>query len=88
MLRKSLLISLALLFCIPSAVLMAQSAAGLWSLGVRGGGTLWLSKYDQKKIGPGGELLLRYNTVYRFSLGLSAGFEELKAGSDQPLSST
>jgi outer membrane protein OmpA-like peptidoglycan-associated protein len=85
MVRKSLLITLALLFCLPSASLMAQTAAGLWSLGVRGGGSLWLSqsKYDQKKFGPGADLLLRYNTGSRFTLGLSAGFEELKAGSNQ-----
>lgn len=66
----------------------AQTAPSKWLLGVRGGGSMWLSDLNQKKFGPSGDLLLRYNAGGGYWLGLMAGMEVLKAGQDPPASST
>jgi outer membrane protein OmpA-like peptidoglycan-associated protein len=57
----------------------AQSTVGKWSLGLHGGVNLFVNDYNKRKIGPGGELMLRYGIDRYFSLGLLAGFEELKS---------
>ena len=60
----------------------AQNIDGKWGLGVRGGGNWWINDYNKRKVGPGGELLLRYGVSRRASLGLVAGYEVLKSGQE------
>ena len=64
----------------PLAFVHAQKDAGSWSFGIRGGASLWNSPYDQKKIGEGGDVMLRFRTTDRLTLALEAGIEELKSG--------
>ncbi len=75
---------LSLLIVCLSSVMLAQNEAGSWSFGVRGGASLWSSRYNQKKIGIGGDLLLRFRTAGRLTLGLQAGYEDLKSGNSIP----
>ncbi|MBK7258203.1 MAG: hypothetical protein IPI01_10460 [Ignavibacteriae bacterium] len=58
----------------------AQSTQGRWSFGLSGGANLWVNDLNQRKIGPGGTLFIRYELAPAFSLGLSGGMEGLKAG--------
>jgi outer membrane protein OmpA-like peptidoglycan-associated protein len=57
---------------------LSQSAEGRWLIGLRGGGNLWVSDFDQLKVGVGGEAEFRYGIGRYFSLGLAGGYEELK----------
>ncbi|MBK7257300.1 MAG: hypothetical protein IPI01_05745 [Ignavibacteriae bacterium] len=63
----------------------AQSTQGRWSFGLSGGANLWVNDLNQRKIGPGGTLFIRYGLAPAFSLGLSGGMEGLKAGQDPAL---
>jgi outer membrane protein OmpA-like peptidoglycan-associated protein len=56
----------------------AQSTQGRWVAGLYGGANMWIADFDELKIGPGGGILLRYGFTKNFSLGLIAGYEELK----------
>ncbi len=75
---------IALLITSPLTLLYAQKDAGSWSFGIRGGASLWNSKYDQKKVGAGADVMLRFRTGGRLTLGFQAGFEELKSGLSTP----
>lgn len=77
-LRLCVLTFLAL--CVTS-VALSQNEAGSWSFSTRGGISLWNSRYDQKKIGIGGDIMLRFRTAGRLTLGLQAGYEDIKTGS-------
>jgi outer membrane protein OmpA-like peptidoglycan-associated protein len=57
----------------------AQYTDGRWALGFHGGGNLWMNDYNKKKVGPGGEIMVRYGITRAFSAGLLAGYEELKS---------
>jgi len=56
----------------------SQSAEGRWMIGLHGGPNLWVSDFDQLKVGFGGEVDIRYGISRYFSLGLAGGYEELK----------
>jgi len=58
---------------------LAQNTEGRWSLGFRGGANMWVNDFNKRIVGPGGELMLRYGVARIFSLGLIAGYEELKS---------
>lgn len=58
---------------------VAQSTAGRWSIGIHGGGNLWVNDMNKRKVGEGGEAYIRYGMSPYFSLGLQGGYEELKA---------
>jgi len=57
---------------------LGQSAQGRWMIGLHGGANLWVSDFDELKIGLGGEADIRYGLSRYFSLGLAGGYEELK----------
>ncbi len=78
------LFSIVLLIASPFSLLYAQKDAGSWSFGIRGGASLWDSKYDQKKIGAGADVMLRFRTAGRLTLAFQAGLEELKSGLSTP----
>ncbi len=78
------LVLIVVLVCAPLEFLYSQKDAGSWSFGVRGGPSMWLSKYDQKKLSAGGDILLRFRTGGRLTLALQASFEELKSGLSTP----
>jgi outer membrane protein OmpA-like peptidoglycan-associated protein len=69
---------LLLVLAVPFA--RTQNIDGKWGLGIRGGGNWWINDYNQRKFGPGGEILLRYGITRRASIGLVAGYEVLKSG--------
>lgn len=61
---------------------LAQNLDGKWAIGLRGGGNIWINDLNQRKLGPGAELMLRYGLSRHFSLGLTAGWELLKSSED------
>jgi outer membrane protein OmpA-like peptidoglycan-associated protein len=61
---------------------LAQNEVGRWTIGGRGGANVWISDYNQDKIGDGGEIMLRYGITTMFSAGIVAGYEELKTYQD------
>jgi outer membrane protein OmpA-like peptidoglycan-associated protein len=60
----------------------AQHLQGKWSLGLHGGANAWINDFNKRVIGPGAGLHLRYGISRVFSLGLLAGYEELKSQQD------
>jgi outer membrane protein OmpA-like peptidoglycan-associated protein len=60
----------------------AQGTEGRWAIGLHGGANLWMNDYSQHKVGPGGELMLRYGITPIVSAGFTAGYEELKSQQD------
>jgi outer membrane protein OmpA-like peptidoglycan-associated protein len=74
----TLLLSAALLLSLFPSAGAGQNTVGRWVLGMHGGLNYYLSDYDSKKIGPGGEIAIRYGINPYFSLGLLAGYEVLK----------
>lgn len=62
-----------------AAVSLAQNTEGKWCLGMSGGLNLWVNDFNQRKIGPGSEIFARYGVSRYVSLGVTAGYEELKA---------
>lgn len=62
----------------------AQDTEGRWVLGFHGGGNMWFNDYNERVIGPGGDITLRYGISPAFSAGLLAGYEELKSKQDPP----
>lgn len=84
---------LPLLFVVFCSLLMlghtssvAQRTSGKWTLGVRGGANMLVNDFNERKPGPGGEISLRYGATRFFSLGITGGYEELKALQKPPLS--
>ncbi len=63
----------------------AQDTKERWVLGIHGGGNLWIDDYNKRAVGEGGDLMLRYGLSRAFSLGLVAGYEELKSKQDPAL---
>jgi outer membrane protein OmpA-like peptidoglycan-associated protein len=53
------------------------STEGKWSLGFHGGANLWINDLNTRRIGPGGEMFVRYGLSKRFSLGLTLAYERL-----------
>ncbi len=76
---KALLLALVVLGIVPLRETAAQNTAGRWALSLRGGVNLWLNDFEKLKVGPGGDLVLRYGFSRYFSLGLMSGYEVLKA---------
>lgn len=68
-----------LLFSLVTQSGWGQNIDGKWSLGFRGGANLWVNEMKDRKVGPGGELSLTYGITRAFSLGLSTGWQLLKA---------
>lgn len=60
----------------------AQGTVGRWSIGLHGGGNLWVNDMNQRKVGIGGEMFIRYGMSSFFSLGVQGGYEDLKANQD------
>ncbi len=77
--RKSLVVVVALCSIGLSNVGFAQSTYGRWSLGAQGGLNLWFNDFNERAIGPGGTISLRYGLARVFSLGVVGGYEELKS---------
>jgi outer membrane protein OmpA-like peptidoglycan-associated protein len=46
---------------------------------------MWFNDYNKRKIGFGGDLMLRYGIARALSVGLLTGYEELKSDQDPPL---
>jgi outer membrane protein OmpA-like peptidoglycan-associated protein len=63
----------------------AQSTQGRWAFGLSGGGNYWVNDLNQQKIGPGGQLFIRYGLAPWFSIGLSGGMDVLKANQSPAL---
>ncbi len=53
------------------------STDGKWSLGFHAGANLWINDLNTRRVGPGGEIFLRYGLSKRFSLGLNLAYERL-----------
>ncbi len=79
------LLSVSLWFMTATGGLHAQNTAGRWSFGLSGGVNLWVNDLNQMKIGPSGEMSIRYGISPSFSLGLLGGLEEVKSGQTPPL---
>ena len=62
----------------------AQQTEGKWMIGLSGGPNVWVSDFNKLQMGFGGEFLLGYGLDKYFSLGLTAGYEELKTN-QQPI---
>jgi len=73
-----LILSVAVLASLLPGSAVSQNTVGRWALGLHGGLNYYLSDYNTKKIGPGGEVALRYGINRYFSLGFLAGYEVLK----------
>lgn len=56
-----------------------QNLDGKTALGLHGGGNVWFNEYHNMTLGPGAELMLRYGISRGVSIGLTAGWELLKA---------
>ncbi len=76
---------LACLSLFPADEAIAQASAGPWSIGFQGGANVWMNDLNQRKVGPGAEFLVRYRLSDGFSLGILAGYEELKTRQTPPL---
>jgi outer membrane protein OmpA-like peptidoglycan-associated protein len=79
--RTSLPLLLGLLLSFPAhpnGVGTAQESRGKWCLGIQGGVNVFLTDFNDRRIGPGASLSLRYGISEALSLGVSAGYEELK----------
>ena len=72
------LTAIALLTCVFASLAPAQGTTGRWALGLHGGANYWITDYNTLKIGPGGDLFLRYGLHKYVSLGLYGGYEVLK----------
>jgi outer membrane protein OmpA-like peptidoglycan-associated protein len=84
---RKLLVALTVLLVSPlltTQIGLSQSTQGRWALGLYGGGNLWLNDLNNLKIGSGGDVVLRYGLTRNFSLGLMAGFHDLKSQQEPP----
>ena len=83
--------SLALLFCAAIVVVLtsvpshAQHLEGRWSLGVAGGINYWVTDYDKYKVGPGGQVVVRFGFSKYVGVGLAGGYEVLKTFNSKDL---
>lgn len=50
-----------------------------WSLGLQGGVNLFMTDFNDRRVGPGFSASLRHRLSDAFALGVTAGYEELKA---------
>ncbi|HSQ76675.1 MAG TPA: hypothetical protein VLT13_14010, partial [Bacteroidota bacterium] len=50
---------------------------GRWSLGVQGGGNMWINDFDTQNFTGGGNAFLRYAFTRSFSLGIMGGWDQL-----------
>lgn len=66
--------------CLIARTTMAQTTGGRWSIGIHGGANIWFNDMNQRKVGEGAEMFLRYGVSRGFSLGVQGGYEELKSG--------
>jgi outer membrane protein OmpA-like peptidoglycan-associated protein len=57
----------------------AFSRDGKWSIGVRGGGNLWINDFDKRKVAGTGEVFVRYAFSRKFSLGIMGAYDALQA---------
>jgi len=69
---------LAVIVLLNAETALSQSTQGRWMVGLHGGANMWTSDFDKYKIGPGGEVVIRYGINRTISLGLMGGYEELK----------
>jgi outer membrane protein OmpA-like peptidoglycan-associated protein len=76
--RLTLCFALLLLAALPLREASAQNTQGRWSLGLRGGPNMWLNDFETRKIGVGGDLVVKYGLSRYFSLGVMGGYEILK----------
>jgi outer membrane protein OmpA-like peptidoglycan-associated protein/opacity protein-like surface antigen len=86
--RVTLAVTLLLLLTLHSGqTASAQQREDRWSLAVQGGVNLFLTDFNQRRIGPGASLALRYALSKAVSVGVSTGYEELKTKQTPPLPS-
>jgi outer membrane protein OmpA-like peptidoglycan-associated protein len=71
--------SLVALLLMSRSTAQSQLTEGRWRMGFGIGTNLFLSDLDVQKIAPAGELSLRYGITQAVSLGLTLGYDELKA---------
>ncbi|MFN0158018.1 MAG: OmpA family protein [Bacteroidota bacterium] len=85
--RKLIIIGLALLSLLVGLLSSSysQTTVGRVSIGLHGGVNTFINDFNKRRIGPGGEVMLRYGVTTGFSLGLQAGYEELKAKQEPDL---
>ncbi|MCK5573388.1 MAG: OmpA family protein [Bacteroidetes bacterium] len=67
-----------LLLLFASQVMTSQNTDRRIAIGIRGGANMWFNDYKDRKMGGGGELMLRYGFSRVFSLGVAGGVEQLK----------
>ncbi|MBM2840507.1 MAG: OmpA-like protein [Bacteroidetes bacterium] len=77
--KKLIVMSLLLASIVCSHWVQAQNTQGKWALGFHGGVNYWVNDFNQRKIGPGGEVMLRYGLSKFVSLGVTGGYEVMKA---------
>lgn len=82
----ALIVLLAVLFSGRSNAQL-QDRFGTITLGARGGLSIWNTEFDKKKIGPSGDIMVRWALGRGLSLAALGGIEELKAESDAPVRS-
>jgi outer membrane protein OmpA-like peptidoglycan-associated protein len=78
---------LVLLALLPGRSAFSQQSEHPWSLGIQGGVNLFLTDFNDRRIGPGASIALRYRLSKIVALGVSAGYEELKTKETPSLSS-
>jgi outer membrane protein OmpA-like peptidoglycan-associated protein/opacity protein-like surface antigen len=57
----------------------AQNTQGKWALGLHGGVNAWINDFNKRIVSPGGEIMLRYGIHRNVSIGITGGYEVLKA---------
>jgi outer membrane protein OmpA-like peptidoglycan-associated protein/opacity protein-like surface antigen len=77
--HKSIIVALVVALCLfLTFSSIAQNTQGRWALSLMGGANYWANDASEKKVGPGGDLMIRYGLTPNFSLGLMGGYQILK----------
>ena len=58
---------------------LSQNVEGKGALGIRSGVNIYVNDFNIRKAGPGVEFSIRHGFSRHFSIGATAGFEELKS---------
>jgi outer membrane protein OmpA-like peptidoglycan-associated protein len=77
--KRLVVVTLLLIVNLCPLVASAQNTQGKWALGFHGGVNYWINDFNQRKVGPGGDVILRYGLSRFVSLGVTGGYEILKA---------
>jgi outer membrane protein OmpA-like peptidoglycan-associated protein len=82
--KAALLLLAAILLILLTSTVVAQHGPGSWSLSAIGGGNYWLNDLSTQKFGGGFNLVVRNAVTKTFSLGLMAGYQDLKTEQTPP----